>query len=148
MSASVGVALYPDGGHGDKLLAHADAAMHAAKRAGGTRHVFYEAHMQGSAGSIDALHLQNDLRQAIERGQLALHYQPKICSHDGSVRGVEALLRWNHPERGPVSPAVFIPLAERFGLIGALGDWVLDEAGRQMAQWKADGLRMQVGQRV
>jgi diguanylate cyclase len=142
MSASVGIVLYPDGGRADKLLAQADVAMHAAKRAGGTGYALFESHML--AAGPDVLHLQNDLRQALERGELKLHYQPKVAAHGGAVSGVEALLRWTHAERGPISPAVFIPLAERFGLIGALGDWVIEEACRQMATWKADGLRVRV----
>ncbi|MFX5336344.1 EAL domain-containing protein, partial [Acinetobacter baumannii] len=77
----------------------------------------------------DAIELQRDLRRAIETNTgLELHYQPKIDSRSGALSGVEALLRWHHPERGMVSPAVFVPVAERFGLIGALGQWVTDEA--------------------
>jgi EAL domain-containing protein (putative c-di-GMP-specific phosphodiesterase class I) len=96
------------------------------------------------AGATDQLSLQNDLRRAIELNQLALHYQPKIDGRTGQIRGVEALLRWNHPTRGPVSPAVFIPLAERFGLIGVIGNWVINESCRQIEAWADAGMRMRV----
>jgi len=80
----------------------------------------------------------------VELGQLELFYQPKVDSRLNRIRGVEALLRWNHAERGTISPTVFIPLAERFGLIGSIGRWVIDEACRQMAEWADDGVRMRV----
>jgi len=142
ISASVGIVLHPDHGAPDKLIAHADAAMVAAKRAGGNTCAVFESRMD--VGVTDQLSLQNDLRQAAERGELALHYQPKMDSQRGQIRGVEALLRWNHPTRGAVSPVVFIPLAERFGLIGAIGEWVIDEACRQMHAWAEQGVRMRV----
>ena len=139
LSASVGIVVYPDDGAAEKLLAHADAAMYAAKQAGGGSWALFEPHMD--AGALDQLSLQNDLRCAIEAGQaqLQLHYQPKIDAQSGDITGVEALLRWQHPQRGAISPVVFIPLAERFGLISALGDWVIEEACRQMAAWAAAG---------
>ena len=90
------------------------------------------------------LELQNDLRRALAAGELALHYQPKVDTVGGMVHGVEALLRWTHPVLGPVAPADFIPLAERFGLIVAIGNWVIDEACRQMGEWNDAGLRMRV----
>jgi EAL domain-containing protein (putative c-di-GMP-specific phosphodiesterase class I) len=88
--------------------------------------------------------LLNDLRQAVARGQLALHYQPKVDGQRGVVHGVEALLRWQHPVRGLVEPDRFIALAERFGLINQLGAWVIEEACRQMAAWAREGLHMRV----
>jgi len=142
ISCSIGVVVHPDHGERDKLVAHADAAMYAAKRAGGNGYVLFEPHMGSEAA--DQLGLQSDLRHALERGQLALHYQPKIDSTRGCISGVEALLRWNHPTRGMVSPTVFIALAERFGLINRLGNWVIDEACRQIAEWRASGVRMRV----
>ena len=142
ISGSVGIVVYPDHGHKDKLVVNADAAMYAAKRAGGNTYALFEAHMD--AGALEQLSLQNDLRHAIDYHQLQLHYQPKVDGKNTQIRGVEALLRWNHPERGMVSPAVFIPLAERFGLINALGNWVIDEACRQMQAWADEGLRMRV----
>jgi EAL domain-containing protein (putative c-di-GMP-specific phosphodiesterase class I) len=142
ISGSIGIVVYPDQGHRDKLIANADAAMQAAKRAGGSTYALFESHMDASA--LDQLGLQNDLRHAIELGQLELYYQPKVDSRLNRIRGVEALLRWNHAERGMVSPALFIPLAERFGLIGGIGRWVIDEACRQMRAWADDGVRMRV----
>jgi diguanylate cyclase (GGDEF)-like protein len=142
ISASVGVVLHPDHGAPDKLIAHADAAMYAAKRAGGNTCAVFESRMD--AGANDQLSLQSDLRHAIALNQLSLHYQPKMDGQRGQIRGVEALLRWHHPTRGPVSPVVFIPLAERFGLIGAIGNWVIDEACRQMHAWADEGVRMRV----
>jgi diguanylate cyclase (GGDEF)-like protein len=142
VSASVRVVVYPDQGHRDKLVAHADAAMYAAKRAGGNTYALFESNMDADA--LDQLSLQTDLRHAVERGQLELHYQPKLDGRLGQIRGVEALLRWHHPVRGIVGPGIFIPIAERFGLINALGDWVIDEVCRQIEAWRDDGLRMRV----
>lgn len=142
ISGSVGIAVYPDHSQKDKLIAHADAAMYAAKRAGGNTYALFESHMD--AGALEQLSLQNDLRDAIERGQLQLYYQPKVDGEHGQIRGVEALLRWHHPQRGVVSPGVFIPIAERFGLINSVGNWVIDEACRQMRVWADQGLHMRV----
>ena len=142
ISASIGVVVYPDHGQRDQLVTRADAAMYAAKRAGGNTRAVFEPRMD-EAGE-ERLNLQGELRMAIERQQLKLHYQPKIDSTTGQIRGVEALLRWTHPERGSVSPVVFIPIAERFGLINTIGDWVIEEACRQMAQWADEGMRIRV----
>jgi diguanylate cyclase (GGDEF)-like protein len=142
ISTSIGIVLFPDQADSERLVAHADAAMRAAKRAGGNTCVLFEARMD--EGASEQLNLQNDLRHAIERGELSLHYQPKIDARHGRVCGVEALLRWHHPQRGAVGPALFIPIAERFGLIHALGDWVIDEACRQMRAWSAHGLKLRV----
>ena len=142
LSASIGIVLYPEHGHHAKMIANADAAMYAAKRAGGSTYAFFEPRMELDAR--EQLALQNDLRHAIERHELQLYYQPKIHGKSGQITGVEALLRWQHPVRGFVSPGLFIPVAERFGLIGAIGNWVIDEACRQMAEWKKQGLRMRV----
>jgi diguanylate cyclase (GGDEF)-like protein len=142
ISASIGIVVYPDQGQKGKLIANADAAMYAAKRAGGNTSAMFEARMDAHAREQTSLH--SDLRRALELRQLELYYQPKVDGLSGHIHGVEALLRWNHPERGQVSPAVFIPLAERFNLINALGNWVLDEACRQMRVWADDGMRMRV----
>jgi diguanylate cyclase (GGDEF)-like protein len=142
ISCSVGIVVYPDQGEPDKLVAHADAAMYSAKRAGGNTCALFESHMDG--GALEQLSLQNDLRHAVERGELELHYQPKVEGHRGRVAGVEALLRWRHPQRGMLSPAVFIPIAERFGLINGLGDWVINEACRQLRAWADEGVQMRV----
>ncbi len=142
ISASIGVAVCPDHGTADRLVTHADAAMYAAKRAGGGRHAVYES-PRGDAGP-DALSLQGELRHAVERGQLALHYQPKVDARRGRICGAEALLRWTHPQLGPVGPGVFVPIAERFGLIVELGEWVIDEACRQIRAWGDAGARLRV----
>ncbi|WP_326534167.1 putative bifunctional diguanylate cyclase/phosphodiesterase [Pseudorhodoferax sp.] len=142
IACSIGVVVYPDQGERDKLVANADAAMYAAKRNGGNSCALFESHMDLSAG--EQLGLLSDLRQAVARGQMVLHYQPKIDGERGQIHGVEALLRWQHPERGMVEPEKFIPLAERFGLINQLGSWVIDEACRQMQCWADQGLRMRV----
>jgi diguanylate cyclase (GGDEF)-like protein len=142
VSGSIGIVVYPDHGHKGKLIANADAAMYVAKHAGGNTYAVFESHMD--AGAVEQLGLQNDLRRAIELGQLQLYYQPKIDGRHGQIRGVEALLRWNHPVRGLVGPGVFIPIAERFGLINSVGNWVIEEACRQMQAWADDGLHMRV----
>lgn len=142
ISASVGIAIHPDHGAGDQLMAHADAAMYAAKRNGGATYALYESHM--TKGVTEQLTLQSDLRRAIAAGQLSLHYQPKFDGRRGQIRGVEALMRWNHPEHGNVPPMVFIPIAERYGMIRDLGNWALDEACRQMHAWDEEGMRMRV----
>ena len=142
MSGSVGIAVFPDHGHQDRLIANADAAMNAAKRAGGNGYALFESHM--NAGALEQLSLQSDLRHALERNQLQLVYQPKLDALGGQLCGAEALLRWRHPERGMVSPAVFIPVAERFGLINALGDWIIDEACRQSRAWAESGLNIRI----
>jgi EAL domain-containing protein (putative c-di-GMP-specific phosphodiesterase class I) len=142
ISCSVGIATYPEHGPRERLVAHADAAMGEAKRAGGNTWAHFEQRLEGPRPEM--LGLQNDLRHAIENGQLELHYQPKIDGRTGATHGVEALLRWTHPRHGAVSPVIFIPLAERFGLISRLGDWVINEACRQVEAWAAEGARMNV----
>lgn len=143
LSCSIGVVLYPDHGPKGKLIARADAAMTSAKHSGGNMHCFYEERMEHDAQR--AVELQRDLRRAMQNHEgLSLHYQPKIDGRTGRVTGVEALLRWQHPERGSISPVEFIPIAERFGLIGRLGHWVIDESCRQVHAWMQMGLRMRV----
>ncbi|CAN7397271.1 EAL domain-containing protein [Acidovorax sp. LjRoot66] len=142
IACSIGIVVHPDHGDRTKLVANADAAMYAAKRAGGGCYALFEPHMGSDAS--EQLELLNDLRQALDRGELALHYQPKIDGTRGQISGVEALLRWSHPKHGMVPPMVFITLAERFGLIGRLGAWVINEACRQTAEWARSGMRMRV----
>jgi EAL domain-containing protein (putative c-di-GMP-specific phosphodiesterase class I) len=142
VSCSIGISLFPGDGPRAKLIANADAAMYTAKRAGGACFRFFESRMD--VGARELIELQRDLRLALERSELMLHYQPKIHGGSGQITGVEALVRWNHPSRGMLSPAVFIPIAERFGLIGQLGQWVIDESCRQVAAWADEGLRMRV----
>ena len=142
LSGSVGVALYPEHGDRMKLVQNADAAMYTAKRAGGNTYALFESRM--NEGLQEQLSLQHDLRHALERGELQLHYQPKIDARLGRLQGVEALLRWHPPTRGMVGPNVFIPIAERFGLINGLGNWVIEESCRQMRVWADEGLSMNV----
>ena len=142
LSGSIGIVMYPEHGPAGKLIANADAAMYAAKRAGGSTYAFFEPRMELDAR--EQLALQIDLRHAIERRELQLYYQPKIDGRSGQVTGVESLLRWQHAVRGFVPPGLFIPIAERFGLIGTIGNWVIDEACRQLREWQTQGLRMRV----
>jgi len=142
VSSSVGIAMYPEHGTMQDLIAHAEAAMRAAKSGGGASHCFFEARMV--SGARDQFDLLRDLRRALAEGQLHLVYQPKVHAPSGEITGAEALMRWTHPQRGLVPPAVFIPIAERFGLIGAIGNWLIDEACRQAGEWRDDGLRMRV----
>ncbi|HMM84840.1 bifunctional diguanylate cyclase/phosphodiesterase [Azohydromonas sp.] len=142
VSCSIGIALYPVHGSRPTLLARADAAMFAAKRSGGATYAIFEPSMEPDIrGHLD---LARDLRRAIDAGQLELLYQPKIDARSGQVTAAEALLRWHHPQRGLVSPTVFVPIAERHGLIAALGHWVIEDACRQARAWRDAGLRMRV----
>ena len=140
IACSIGIVLHPEQGEPDKLVANADAAMYEAKRAGGGNYVMFESHM--GADAAKQLQLQSDLRRAVELRQFELYYQPKVNGVGDSISGVEALVRWNHPQHGLIGPTEFIGLAERFGLIVHLGDWILDEACRQIAQWQAQGTQM------
>jgi len=142
ISCSIGVVFYPDNGAVGKLIAHADAAMYAAKRAGGSTYCFFEPRMDADAR--EQVELMRDLRVAVEQRQLEMYYQPKIDAKSGQITAAEALLRWHHPVRGLMLPNVFIPIAERFGLIGAIGNWALDEVCRQASEWRDKGFRMRV----
>jgi diguanylate cyclase (GGDEF)-like protein len=142
VSGSIGIALCPDPNGSASPIARAEAAMLAAKGSGGAMSCFFEPRMLN--GAREQVELLQDLRAALPRGQLELYYQPKIHAPSGEITGAEALLRWHHPERGLVSPSVFIPIAERFGLIGAMGNWVIDEACRQARAWRDQGLMMRV----
>ncbi|WP_418317582.1 putative bifunctional diguanylate cyclase/phosphodiesterase [Piscinibacter sakaiensis] len=142
ISCSVGIAMYPSDATVAKLLAHADAAMQASKAGGGATYCFYEPRM--SSGAREQVDLLHDLRKALGNGQLELYYQPKVHAPSGEITGAEALMRWHHPKRGLIGPSVFIPIAERFGLINGLGDWLIDEACRQIRAWRDQGLRMRV----
>ena len=142
VSCSIGIALYPEHGSRPTMLARADAAMFAAKRSGGASYAFFEPSME--ADVRDQLELVAELRRAVAEQRLELLYQPKIDARSGQITAAEALLRWHHPKRGLVSPAVFVPIAERFGLVHALGAWVIDDACRQARKWRDLGLRMRV----
>ena len=142
LSCSVGIAMFPEHGAASVLISRAERATAAAKRLGGATYCVYEPHM--AAPPRDHVDLARDLRRAIEKNELELFYQPKVHAPSGEITGAEALMRWRHPQRGMVSPAVFIPVAERFGLIGALGNWLIDESCRQARVWRDEGLRMRV----
>lgn len=139
VTPSIGISLFPDDGSDfETLYRCADTAMYRAKQEGRNGFSFFTHEMQ--AHSIRRLQLENALRRALERDQLTLHYQPQVSVQDGTFIGVEALLRWNHPEWGPVSPAEFIPVAESSGQILAIGEWVLRNAAIQVRRWMDEGL--------
>ena len=134
--ASIGIALStPALSEPDELLRNADTAMYAAKAAGKGRYEFFRPFMHARA--LERFEVQADLERAIVRGEFVVHYQPIVDFETGSARGVEALVRWNHPTRGLLSPIEFIPIAEETGAIVPLGAWVLGEACRQTVAWRA-----------
>ena len=138
VTASIGISVYPnDGEDSGTLLKHADAAMYRAKEMGGNTFQFYSAEIGTHA--MKRLTLENDLRMALERGEFVLQYQPQIDIENGQIVGVEALLRWQHAERGVVAPLDFIPLLEETGLIMPVGSWVLEAALAQLEQWHRAG---------
>ncbi|WKL52486.1 EAL domain-containing protein [Pseudomonas kielensis] len=138
ISASIGIAVYPGNGHtAQELLMNADAAMYHAKGAGKNGYRFFDVSMNNDARR--QLQLLQDLRNAVEQDQFRLHYQPKFDASNGQPVGAEALLRWEHPTQGMLLPDKFIELAEKTGLIIPIGDWVLNEACRQMRLWHLQG---------
>ncbi|WLH49511.1 putative bifunctional diguanylate cyclase/phosphodiesterase [Pseudomonas tolaasii] len=138
ISASIGIAMFPgNGSNPQDLLMNADAAMYHAKGMGKNGYSFFDVSMNTNARK--QLQLLQDLRNAVEQGQLRLYYQPKFDAASGISVGAEALLRWEHPQQGLLLPATFIELAEKTGLIIPIGEWVLNEACRQMALWYAQG---------
>ena len=138
LTASLGIVLYPGNGQDQlELLRNADAAMYHAKSAGKNGYSFFDASMNSNARQ--QLQLLQDLRTALEQGQFRLHYQPKFAAQACLPIGAEALLRWEHPQHGLMLPDRFIGLAEKTGLIIPIGEWVLDEACRQMRQWLEQG---------
>jgi diguanylate cyclase (GGDEF)-like protein/PAS domain S-box-containing protein len=139
VTPSIGIALYPEDGDAPQtLLRNADAAMHHAKEAGSDNYQFFALQMNVSAAL--RLELENDLRHAIERDELFLEYQPRVDLTDGSLRGVEALVRWRHPRQGVVGPSEFIPLAEEIGIVARIGEWVLERSCRQLLEWQRAGV--------
>lgn len=138
VSASIGVALYPeDGATADELLSRADATLHQAKADGRGSLRFFSPEIMLRAK--ERLSLEAEMRRALERGEFRVHYQPQLHLRERAVTGLEALVRWEHPERGLIAPGAFISLAEESGLIVPLGNWVLREVGRQMRAWIDEG---------
>ncbi|WP_243420323.1 EAL domain-containing protein [Janthinobacterium sp. 78] len=138
VSCSVGVAIYPDHGDDmDTLMRHADAAMYQAKSGGRDHARMFTPQMQEQ--QLQQLHLESDLRHAIERQELVLYYQPRIDAQSSRVNGVESLIRWQHPQHGLIAPDSFIPAAEESGLIVSIGAWVIREACRQQLAWREAG---------
>ncbi len=136
---SIGIAHYPeDGNEAKALLKAADSAMYSAKEKGKHCYAFYQPRL--TAEAEHRLQMEQDLRQALEHGELLLHYQPQINVRTGRMKGVEALARWNHPEKGMIPPGEFIGIAERIGLIKELGEWVLKTACTQAKHWQDMGL--------
>jgi diguanylate cyclase (GGDEF)-like protein len=138
VTASLGIAMYPtDATTERELMAHADAAMYHTKDSGRNGYTFFTESMHVSANR--QLKLLQELRRALQRDEMVLHYQPKFRADGGGVIGAEALVRWQHPGLGLLGPDTFIPIAERSGLILPLGDWVLDQACAQLRQWHDAG---------
>ena len=134
-SASIGIALgEPEGGVADDLLRNADTAMYRAKMSGKRRYAIFDQAMHTAVS--DRLQLENELRKALERDQLELHYQPIVRLESGRLLGFEALIRWRHPQRGLISPLTFIPLAEETRLINPIGQWVIEQACENLAKWR------------
>ena len=138
-SASIGIAMFPaDGKSAEALIANADAAMYCAKQRGRNNIQCYAEGM--NSATQERVKLESDLHQALPLKQLELHYQPKVDTKTGLIHGVEALVRWRHPQRGLVPPGEFIPLAESCGLIDGIGEWVVRESCRQARAWQLEGL--------
>jgi diguanylate cyclase (GGDEF)-like protein len=139
VTTSIGVSVYPDDGKdAETLIKNADTAMYQAKENGRQSYQFFKPAMNVRA--VERQSIEENLRRALERQEFLLHYQPKINLRTGEITGAEALIRWTHPTRGPVSPAQFIPIAEDCGLILPIGQWVLREACKQARAWVDAGL--------
>ncbi len=139
VTTSIGIAIFPDNGNDVvELMKSANAALHHARSKGRNNYQFHTADM--NARAFELLLMERDLRRALEEDQFILHYQPQVDLRTGKIIGAEALIRWQHPERGMVSPGDFIPVAEDRGLIVPIGEWVLEEACRQNKEWQEKGL--------
>ena len=139
VTTSIGLSVFPDDGHdAETLIKNADTAMYQAKENGRQSYQFFKPAMNVRA--VERQSIEESLRRALEREEFALHYQPKVNLRTGKITGAEALIRWTHPARGPVSPAQFIPVAEDCGLIVPIGNWVLREACKQARAWQDAGL--------
>jgi EAL domain-containing protein (putative c-di-GMP-specific phosphodiesterase class I) len=139
IAGSIGISIYPgDGEDAETLIKNADTAMYHAKESGRNNLQFFKPEMNLQA--VERQSLEGSLRHAIERGEFLLHYQPKVNLFTGQITGAEALIRWQHPDRGLVSPAQFVPIAEDCGLILPIGRWVLREACKQAREWQCAGL--------
>jgi diguanylate cyclase (GGDEF)-like protein len=140
-TGSLGISLYPDdASDADKLLRNADAAMYQAKQQGRNTYQFFSADL--AVAAAERLTLEHDLRRAIEQREFELYFQPQVALASGRVVGAEALIRWNHPERGLLMPDNFIPIAEEIGIIIAIGEWVLKQACRHLEQWRREELAL------
>lgn len=140
-SPSIGISLYPaDGDNFDVLLQRADAAMYHAKENGRAGYRFF--HEDMNLRTQERLAIEHDLHLALERDEFELHFQPKVDARDQRIVGGEALIRWNHPERGMVSPGLFIPVAEQSNLINSIGEWVVRSVCRQMRVWESEGVAL------
>ena len=147
VTPSIGISVFPeDGNTVTELMQHADIAMYQAKARGGNEFVFFDKQMNSQAKA--RLALESDLRSAIQRREFILHYQPQINIHENKIVGVEALVRWQHPEQGLLSPASFIEVAEETGMLSEIDDWVLNEATKQQVIWRDAGYPIKIALNV